>query len=72
MTKLYRNFASQEEIDLEYNLALTVPDIDTRLRNYTGKSKIVRKEYACTLDIKYDPGSSFCQTIADFVCQTIH
>jgi len=55
MNKLYRNFTSQEEIDLEYNMALTVPDIDNRLRNYAEKSKIVRKKFSCVLDVKYGP-----------------
>lgn len=52
---MYRNFVSQEEIDLEYNMALTVPGIDNRLKDYSEKSKIVRKKSACFLDVKYGP-----------------
>ena len=33
--RLYRNFTSQEEIDLEYDLALTVPDLDYWIDWYT-------------------------------------
>ena len=53
--KLYRNFSSQEEIDREYNLALSVPDIDNWLKWYSQQSKLVRNKIDCVLSVKYGP-----------------
>lgn len=52
---LYRDFTSQEEIDLEYNLSLSVPDINTWLAWYKEKSVAARKTLACKLDVHFGP-----------------
>ena len=40
--KLYRNFTSQEEIDLEYNIALNVADRERWIEWYAQESAKVR------------------------------
>lgn len=55
MRTLYRNFTSQEEIDLEYNLELTVPDIGYWIEWYTQESETARRELDCMLDVRYGP-----------------
>lgn len=53
--KLYRNFTSQEDIDLEYNLALTVPDIEHWIEWYTLESLTARCKLDCMLDVRFGP-----------------
>ena len=53
---LYRHFTSQEEIDLEYNLSLTVPDSKKWVEWYKKKSAIARQTLDCILDIRYGSG----------------
>lgn len=53
--KLYRNFESQESIDLEYNLALSVPDIGNWLNWYAQESLLTRHNRDCVLDVHYGP-----------------
>ena len=53
--KLYRNFTSQEEIDLEYKLALTVPDIEHWIEWYTQESVTARRKLNCSLDVRFGP-----------------
>jgi arylformamidase len=53
--KLYRNFTTQEEIDLEYNLALTVHDIEQWIEWYTQESVTTRRNLDCMLDIRFGP-----------------
>jgi len=61
---LYRHFTSQEEIDLEYNLSLTVPDSKQWVEWYKQKSEIARQTLDCILDIGY--GSSEDETVDIF------
>jgi len=55
-TYLYRNFTSQEEIDKQYNLELTVNDIKKWGEWYQTESEKARQEFNCILDIHYGPG----------------
>lgn len=61
---LYRHFATQEEIDLEYNLSLTVPNSKKWVEWYKQKSAITRQTLDCILDIRY--GSSEDETVDIF------
>ena len=55
MVILYRNFTSQEDIDLEYNLNLTVPDLGHWIEWYSQESAIARRELDSTLDVRFGP-----------------
>jgi arylformamidase len=52
---LYRNFTTQKEIDLEYNFALTVPEIKYWADFYVKQSAAARSRLDCTLDVRYGP-----------------
>jgi arylformamidase len=52
---LYRNFTSQKEIDLEYNFALTVPEVGDWADFYTKHSAAARSNLDCALDVRYGP-----------------
>ena len=62
--RLYRNFTSQEEIDLEYDLALTVPDLDYWIDWYTQESLSTRNKFDCMLEVSF--GSTADETIDIF------
>ena len=53
--RLYRNFTSQEEIDLEYNIALNVPDRERWIEWYGQESAKARDELDCVLDVQFGP-----------------
>lgn len=53
--KLYRNFTSRDEIDLEYNLALTVEDTDHWINWYARESVTARRNLDCMLDVRFGP-----------------
>ncbi|MFH2045771.1 MAG: alpha/beta hydrolase [Pseudomonadota bacterium] len=53
--KLYRNFTSQEEIDYQYNVAVTEPDIQSYVEMFIGGSEKARKELDCILDVRFGP-----------------
>jgi arylformamidase len=52
---LYRNFTSQKEIDLEYNFALTVPEVGDWAEFYAKHSAAARSNLDCALDVHYGP-----------------
>jgi arylformamidase len=52
---LYRNFTSQKEIDLEYNFALTVPEISKWSTFYVQESAKARSRLDCALDVRFGP-----------------
>ncbi len=54
--KLYRHFTSQKEIDLEYDLLLTVPNIKQWVEWYAQKSAVARQTLDCILDVHYGSG----------------
>jgi arylformamidase len=51
--KLYRDFEFQEEIDLQYNMSLTVPDSGKWINRYPEISQKVRNEIDCALNVPY-------------------
>jgi arylformamidase len=53
--KLYRNFTTQKEIDLEYNFALTVPDVGDWADFFAKHSAAARSNLDCALDVRYGP-----------------
>lgn len=53
--RLYRNFTSQDEIDLEYNIALNVADREHWIEWYARESAKVRDELDCMLDVRFGP-----------------
>ena len=52
---LYRNFATQEELDAEYNLEQTVPDVSLYADFYLQESEKVRAEMKHHLDVPFGP-----------------
>ena len=52
---LYRNFATQEEIDLEYNFALTVAQVKDWADFYVKQSVAARSNLECVLDVRFGP-----------------
>ena len=52
---LYRNFATQEELDAEYNLEQTVPDVSLYADFYLQESENVRAEMKHHLDVPFGP-----------------
>jgi len=52
---LYRKFTTQIEIDLEYNLALTVPAVGDWADFYTEHSAAVRSNLDCAVDVRNGP-----------------
>ena len=52
---LYRNFTTQEEIDLEYNFALTVPEVGDWAEFYTKQSAAAWSNLDFALDARYGP-----------------
>ncbi len=55
MVRLYRNFTSQEAVDLEYNLNLTVPDLGHWIEWYSQESAVTRRKLDCTLNVRFGP-----------------
>ena len=53
--RLYRNFTSQETVDLEYNLNLTVPDLGHWIEWYSQESAVTRRKLDCSLDVRFGP-----------------
>jgi arylformamidase len=52
---LYRDFATSEALDREYNPRLAVPDVDSEFRRWAEDSARVRAELPCRLDVPYGP-----------------
>jgi hypothetical protein len=50
---LYRNFTTQEQIDLEYNFSLTVPDVKDWGDFFVKQSTAARSNLDCSLDVRY-------------------
>ena len=55
MTKLYREFATQEEIDAAYNPPGTVADPDAMFRGWFERSAATVAELPCRLGVQYGP-----------------
>jgi arylformamidase len=52
---LYRNFATQEELDAEYDLEATVPDVSLYADFYAEESEKLRAEVEHRLDVPFGP-----------------
>ena len=52
---LYRQFATQEEIDGQYNIELLVPDAKTYFEFFINESAKVRADLECVLDVPFGP-----------------
>jgi len=55
MTKLYRDFTSQAEIDAQYDVERSVPDFTVYARHYVEESRLARHRLRCELDVHYGP-----------------
>lgn len=52
---LYRNFATQEELDREYNPRLSVVNVEEEFARWAADSLRVRRELPARLDVPYGP-----------------
>jgi len=52
---LYRQFATQEEIDKEYDVENSAPDFSTYAEFNINESKKARDELECLLDVPFGP-----------------
>jgi len=50
---LYRDFATQEALDLEYDVERQVGDFSAYARHYVDNSKLARHRLKCVLDVPY-------------------
>lgn len=55
MTKLYREFDSQAQIDAQYNPSLKLADATAPGRHYAEQSSRARTQLRCMLDVPYGP-----------------
>ena len=52
---LYRDFATQEDLDAQYDLSRTVPSVEFYARFYDGESEKLRAEVDSSLDVPFGP-----------------
>jgi arylformamidase len=52
---LYRHFATQAELDAEYDVGRSVPDFKAIAAFYDDTSSRARREMRCQLDLPYGP-----------------
>ena len=52
---LYRGFATQAEIDAQYDVERSVPDFSVYARHFTDESRLARHRLRCELDLPYGP-----------------
>jgi len=64
---LYRQFATQEEIDKEYDVETSVPDFQRYAEFNINESKKARDELECLLDVPF--GSTVEETLDIFPAQ---
>jgi arylformamidase len=64
---LYRNFTTQEEVDLEYNFSLTVPDVKDWADFFVKKNAAARSNLDCSLDVRYGPTTD--ETVTEFMAR---
>lgn len=55
MVRLYQKITSQEDIDLEYNLNLSVPDLGHWMEWYSQESATARRKLDSILDVSFGP-----------------
>ena len=52
---LYRQFATQAEIDAQYDVEQSVPDFSIYAKHYVEESRVARHRLRCELDLPYGP-----------------
>lgn len=52
---LYRDFATQEELDEQYNVRKAVPDHESRTKFYVEWSNEAREQFDCQLNVPFGP-----------------
>ncbi len=52
---LYREFATQAELDVQYDVERSVPDFMVYARHFIDESKLARHRLKCELDVPYGP-----------------
>ena len=52
---LYRQFATQAEIDAQYDVEQSVPDFSIYAKHYIEESRVARHRLRCELDVPYGP-----------------
>ena len=52
---LYRQFATQEALDAEYDVERAVPDFAVYARHFVEQSRLARHRLRCELDVRYGP-----------------
>lgn len=55
MPNLYRQFATQAELDEQYDVERSVPDFMAYVRHFVDESKLARHRLRCSLDVAYGP-----------------
>ena len=55
MQNLYRQFSTQQEIDLQYDVEKSVPDFMVYARHFIDESRLARHRLNCELDIPFGP-----------------
>ncbi len=55
MSRLYREFSTQAQIDAQYDVEQSVPDFMLYARHYTDESRLARHRLRCELDVPYGP-----------------
>lgn len=55
MTKLYRDFENQAQIDAQYNASLTVADPAAQRQHYIEQAERARAQLPCKLDLAFGP-----------------
>lgn len=64
MPNLYRNFATQAQIDAQYDVEQSVADFSVYARHFTDESRLARSRLRCVLDIPY--GATLDETVDIF------
>jgi arylformamidase len=64
MHKLYRGYATQAEIDEQYDVEAQVPDFTIYAKHYIGESQRAREHLKCELDVRY--GATLDETLDIF------
>ena len=57
---LYRDFATQEEIDAEYNVLGNVADPEAAIQGWVERSNAAIARLDCRLDVAYGPTLAEC------------
>ena len=67
MHKLYRGYATQAEIDEQYDVEAQVPDFSIYAKHYVGESQRAREQMKCELGIRF--GATLDETLDIFYAE---